>query len=150
MAPVSIEPDKEPPSKINTEGVEDLAKALYVNALERHDAYEVLKDAEYLLVSLECAYLGLEIALKWLITKNEGTFEKKHSIGYLVGLVEGMGDKNSDLSQLSQDLQVLLRDAPQRFKFWSPSHRYTLEDVSDEKIDSADEARNLTGKILKR
>lgn len=52
MAPISIEPDKEPPSKINTEGVEDLAKALYVNALERRDAYEVLKDAEYLLGSL--------------------------------------------------------------------------------------------------
>lgn len=150
MAPISIERDKKPPSKSSTEGVEELVKALYANALERHDVYEDLKDAEYLLVSLECAYLGLEIALKWLITKNEGKFEKKHSIGYLVGLVEEMGDKNSDLSQLSQDLQVLLRNAPHRFKFWSPSHRYTLEKASDDMIELADEARNLTGRILKR
>lgn len=128
------------------------AESLLANSTERVSAYKLLKENQHLLTSLECAFLGLEIALKATLAANGVDYPKKHSLGALADKFEDLvftTSDNANLMLIMRELHRFLKESPAAKKFWTPSYRYSLREVDEERQSYADKAVRLTKKLLK-
>lgn len=127
-----------------------LTEALLNNSRDRILSYGLLKRNGRILTSLECAHLGLEIAMKVLMTSTGQRYKWGHDLVVLAShfLNSGQYKDREGLTEVAEELSVFINGPSVGHKFWSTKHRYSLSEPTEEMCLYADKAVDLAKKIL--
>lgn len=126
--------------------------SLLYNCRDRLESFDILIDNSKYLKSLECAHLGLEIALKLILKHKKIAYPREHSLAKLSKLildkvvVNSPSDKN--LRQVAASLNSTLLEPDSELKSWNTSYRYALTEATQEHISFANSCCETAKKVL--
>lgn len=125
-------------------------QSLVANSRSRVLSYRILEGKGCDLTRLECAHLGLELAIKALLAAQSQSYAPTHDLSGQIRGVLGYYEKNKtpDLEAIARRLNsYLLRPLPER-KFWTTKSRYALIEVDAERLEYANNAVEISEEIL--
>lgn len=129
---------------------EALIEALYNNSCDRILSYQVLKEKGLILTSLECAHLGLEIAMKLLINSTGQQHVWGHDLTKIAtSFLNNEQYKDLEgLMEVAEALSAFINGPSAEQRFWSTQYRYSLAEPTTEMTRYADSAVELAQQIL--
>lgn len=98
--------------------------SLVFNSKERLEATEILKEKGKIATSMECAYLGVEIALKAVLVKHGKTFPRTHDLAKVLSSFSAEMLGLESYKPVLDRLYLHIAQMEENSRFWTPSSRY--------------------------
>lgn len=127
-------------------------ESLCNNSKDRVKSFEILAKNRRFLTSLECAHLGLEIALKLILKHKEVKYPREHDLAKLAKIfldkVLPGTPKSSALRGAASKLNNVLLDTDADKKCWHTSFRYALTEATEEHMAFAEDCHASAIELL--
>lgn len=127
--------------------------SLIMNSRERIEAFDILIKSSLHFTAMECAHIGLELALKAFLKFNGVNYRFSHSLGYLAMLyckVYNSPDypKSEMLTSIKEDLTESFLRPDERERFWSAHLRYARVAITNHDIEVARKSCHIAARII--